>query len=106
MTVDSALKPFRFMAYVVGVMLLVLTTCIVLRYGFDIEGPSKVVSPIHGFLYMVYLVAAVNLGMKARWSWGYILGVMLAGTVPFLSFVFERRVTDRVHRELAAQATA
>ncbi|WP_204042945.1 DUF3817 domain-containing protein [Acrocarpospora phusangensis] len=103
---DSALKPFRFMAYVVGVMLLVLTTCIVLRYGFDIEGPSKVVSPIHGFLYMVYLVAAVNLGMKARWSWGYILGVMLAGTVPFLSFVFERRVTDRVHRELAAQATA
>ncbi|GAA0396820.1 membrane protein [Acrocarpospora corrugata] len=103
---DSALKPFRIMAYVVGVMLLVLTTCIVLRYGFDIEGPSKIVSPIHGFLYMVYLVAAVNLGMKARWSWGYILGVMLAGTVPFLSFVFERKVTDRVHRELAAQAAA
>ncbi|GAA0981817.1 DUF3817 domain-containing protein [Acrocarpospora macrocephala] len=100
---DSALKPFRVMAYVVGVMLLVLTTCIILRYGFDIEGPSKIVSPIHGFLYMVYLVAAVNLGMKARWSWAYILGVMLAGTIPFLSFVFERRVTDRVHRELAAQ---
>ncbi|WP_214109985.1 DUF3817 domain-containing protein [Acrocarpospora catenulata] len=98
---ESALKPFRVMAYVVGVMLLVLVTCMVLRYGFDIEGPSRVVSPIHGFLYMVYLVAAVNLGMKARWSWPYILGVMLAGTVPFLSFLFERRVTDRVHRELA-----
>ncbi|MDP9862595.1 MULTISPECIES: DUF3817 domain-containing protein [Streptosporangium] len=102
MTVESALKPFRILAYVVGVMLLVLVTCIVLRYGFDIEGPSKVVSPIHGFLYMLYLVAAMNLGMKARWSWPYVVGVMLAGTVPLLSFVFERKVTRRVEAELAA----
>lgn len=99
---ESALKPFRILAYVVGVMLLVLVTCIVLRYGFDIEGPSKVVSPIHGFLYMLYLVAAMNLGMKARWSWPYVVGVMLAGTVPLLSFVFERKVTRRVEAELAA----
>ncbi|MER7206840.1 DUF3817 domain-containing protein [Streptosporangium sp. NPDC000239] len=99
---ESALKPFRILAYVVGVMLLVLVTCIVLRYGFDIAGPSRVVSPIHGFLYMLYLVAAMNLGMKARWSWPYIVGVMLAGTVPLLSFVFERKVTRRVEAELAA----
>jgi integral membrane protein len=105
MTVDSALKPFRILAYIVGVMLLVLVTCIVLRYGFDIEGPSKIVSPIHGFLYMLYLVATMNLGMKARWSWPYIVGVMLAGTVPLLSFVFERKVTRRVETELAAAPT-
>ncbi|ACZ84524.1 uncharacterized protein Rv1342c [Streptosporangium roseum] len=102
---DSALKPFRILAYIVGVMLLVLVTCIVLRYGFGIEGPSKIVSPIHGFLYMLYLVAAMNLGMKARWSWQYIVGVMLAGTVPLLSFVFERKVTRRVEAELAAAPT-
>ncbi|WP_433252793.1 DUF3817 domain-containing protein [Streptosporangium sp. CA-135522] len=102
MTVESALKPFRILAYVVGVMLLVLVTCIVLRYEFDVEGPSKIVSPIHGFLYMLYLVATMNLGMKARWSWPYVVGVMLAGTVPLLSFVFERKVTHRVEAELAA----
>ncbi|WP_329090740.1 DUF3817 domain-containing protein [Streptosporangium sp. NBC_01469] len=102
---ESALKPFRILAYIVGVMLLVLVTCIVLRYGFGIEQPSKIVSPIHGFLYMLYLVATMNLGMKARWTWPYILGVMLAGTVPLLSFVFERRVTHRVESELAT-ATA
>ena len=99
---ESALKPFRVLAYIVGTMLLVLVTCIVLRYGFDIEQPSKIVSPIHGFLYMLYLVATMNLGMKARWSWPYIVGVMLAGTVPLLSFVFERKVTRRVEAELAA----
>jgi len=105
--VESALKPFRILAYIVGVMLLILVTCIVLRYGFGIEQPSKIVSPIHGFLYMLYLVATMNLGMKARWTWQYILGVMLAGTVPLLSFVFERRVTRRVESEIAtAAATA
>ncbi|MEU6997171.1 DUF3817 domain-containing protein [Nonomuraea sp. NPDC046570] len=98
---ESALKPFRVLAYIVGVMLLVLCTAIVLRYGFDVEGPSKVISPIHGFLYMLYLVAVLNLGMKGRWSWGYMVGVMLAGTVPFLSFYFERRVTKRVQTSLA-----
>lgn len=98
---ESALKPFRVLAYIVGVMLIILVTCIVLRYGFGIEGPSKVVSPIHGFLYMIYLVTVMNLGMKARWTWPYILGVMLAGTVPLLSFVFERKVTRRVESELS-----
>ncbi|TXK44117.1 DUF3817 domain-containing protein [Nonomuraea sp. C10] len=77
-------------------MLLVLCGGMVLRYGFDIPGPSKVISPIHGGLYMLYLVAVMNLGMKARWAWPYMLGVMLGGTVPFLSFYVERRVTQRV----------
>ncbi len=102
MIVESALKPFRVLAYIVGTMLLVLCTAIVLRYGFDVPEPSKIVSPIHGFLYMLYLVAVMNLGMKARWNWGYMLGIMLAGTVPLLSFYVERRVTTRVREAIAA----
>ncbi|WP_219472353.1 DUF3817 domain-containing protein [Nonomuraea rhizosphaerae] len=98
---ESALKPFRALAYVVGVMLLVLCVAMVLRYGFQIEGMSKIVAPIHGFLYMVYLITVMNLGMKARWSWPYMLGIMLGGTVPFLSFYVERRVTSRVQTALA-----
>ncbi|WP_113703438.1 DUF3817 domain-containing protein [Nonomuraea lactucae] len=99
---ESALKPFRALAYIVGVMLLVLCAAMVLRYGFGNPAMSKVVAPIHGFLYMVYLVTVMNLGMKARWSWPYMLGVMLGGTVPFLSFYVEHRVTQRVRAELAA----
>ncbi|MEU8250852.1 DUF3817 domain-containing protein [Nonomuraea sp. NPDC048916] len=101
---ESALKPFRVLAYIVGVMLLILCVAMVLRYGFDIAGLSKIVAPIHGFLYMVYLVAVMNLGMKARWNWPYMLGIMLGGTVPFLSFVVERRVTERVRGAQTAEA--
>jgi integral membrane protein len=100
--VESALKPFRVLAYVVGVMLLVLCVAMVLRYGFGLDGMSKIVAPIHGGLYMIYLITVMNLGMKARWSWPYMLGVMLGGTVPFLSFYVERRVHGRVRAELSA----
>jgi len=93
---ESALKPFRALAYIVGVMLLVLCAGMVLRNGFDMPALSKIIAPIHGGLYMLYLVAVMNLGMKARWSWPYMLGVMLGGTVPFLSFYVERRVTQRM----------
>ncbi|AQZ66466.1 Putative membrane protein [[Actinomadura] parvosata subsp. kistnae] len=99
---ESALKPFRVLAYVVGCMLLVLCVGMVLRYGFGEDAMSKIVAPIHGGLYMIYLITVMNLGMKARWSWPYMAGVMLGGTVPFLSFYVERRVTQRVQNALAA----
>ncbi|MEV0159525.1 DUF3817 domain-containing protein [Nonomuraea fuscirosea] len=99
---ESALKPFRALAYVVGVMLLVLCVGMVLRYGFDQPAMSKIIAPIHGGLYMIYLITVMNLGMKARWAWPYMLGVMLGGTVPFLSLYVERRVTQRVQTALAA----
>lgn len=99
---ESALKPFRVLAYVVGVMLLVLCVGMVLRYIVGVTWwPSLVIAQIHGFLYMIYLVAVMNLGMKARWSWPYMLGIMLGGTVPFLSFYVERKVTYRVQTALA-----
>ncbi|MEU6431323.1 DUF3817 domain-containing protein [Microbispora sp. NPDC046973] len=100
--VESALNFYRVMAYIVGVMLLVLCAAMVVKYGFDSGTMVAVVGPIHGFLYMVYLVAAINLGLiKARWSVGYLLLVLIAGTIPFLSFVLERNVTERVRRRIA-----
>ncbi|KAB8197494.1 DUF3817 domain-containing protein [Nonomuraea phyllanthi] len=101
---ESALKPFRVLAYVVGCMLLVLCVAMVIRYGFGNPALSKIIAPIHGGLYMLYLVAAMNLGMKARWSWQYMLGVMVGGTVPFLSFFVERKVSRRVQADQAAVA--
>jgi integral membrane protein len=93
--VSGALTRFRVIAYLVGVFLLVLTVGVVLRYGFDYPALSETVSPIHGFLYMLYLVAVLDLGRRARWSPKRMILVMLAGTVPFMSFFAERAVTRR-----------
>ena len=93
----GALGRYRVLAYVVGVMLLVLVlVAMPLRYLADVPEVSAVVSPIHGFLYIVYLLAAFDLALKARFTAKGTVLVLLAGVVPFVSFVAERRVTARV----------
>jgi integral membrane protein len=92
---SGALIRFRIIAYLVGTILILLTIGVVLRYGFGYPTLSKTVSPIHGFLYMVYLVAVFDLGRRVDWSLRRMVLVMLAGTVPFLSFYAERVVSTR-----------
>jgi integral membrane protein len=102
--VESALKRYRVAAYVVGVFLLILTlVAMPLKYLAQESALVAIVGPIHGFLYMVYLVLAFHLSILARWSFRYTLAILVAGTIPFLSFVAERKVTHRVR---AAQAAA
>ena len=90
--IRARLTFFKVMAVIVGCGLLLLVLGVILRYGFGHPTLSKTWSPIHGFLYILYLVATALLGVRARWSLSRIVGVMLAGTVPFLSFWMERRV--------------
>ncbi|MGH4011058.1 MAG: DUF3817 domain-containing protein [Pseudonocardiaceae bacterium] len=86
-------------AYATGVMLLVLTLSMVLRYGFADE---RLVwsGPVHGFLYMGYLVCTVLLGTTVGWRPGRMVLVALAGTIPLMSFVAERSVTREVRAGL------
>ena len=98
----GALTRYRVMAYVVGVWLIVLVlVAMPLKYVWDRPGLVEVVGPVHGFLYMAYLVTVLDLAFRARWSPVKTVLVMLAGTVPFVSFVAERRVT----REAAPAVT-
>ena len=102
---NAALTRYRVMAYIVGVMLLVLV-CVAmpLKYFGGNPEASKIVSPIHGFLYIVYLLAALDLAVKVRWKAGRTILLMLAGAVPFLSFVMERKVTHEVQERFLAEA--
>ncbi len=99
----AALQRYRVIANVVGVVLVVfLLVAVPLRYLGGEPRLSETISPIHGFLYVVYLGVTVDLARRAGWSTTRTLLVALAGTVPFLSFVVERRMT----RDVLAHTTA
>lgn len=103
----SVLTRYRVMAYVTAVMLLVLCTCMVFKYGFDMgEDTTLAVSQVHGFLYIVYLVFAFDLGSKAKWSFGKLLWVLLSGTIPFAAFFVERKVTRSIEPLISGPAPA
>lgn len=104
---SAALTRYRVAAYVVGVVLIVLVlVAMPLKYLADDPTLVHYVGQAHGFLYLAYLVLAFDLGLRATWSWTRLAMVLLAGTVPFLSFVVERKVTAWVRVAAAAPPTA
>jgi integral membrane protein len=87
----GALGRYRVMAYVTGTMLLLLCLEMVLKYGAHNDALDWI-PRLHGFVYMVYLVTVWDLWSRMRWSWGRLVTMVLAGVVPVMSFVLERRV--------------
>jgi integral membrane protein len=110
--VRSALTRYRALAWATGVFLLLLTLHVIVQWrqsaseglafgdapglGRWIPGAQHWVPMVHGYLYLVYVIVSVDLWFRARLPIGRTALVVLAGTVPFMSFVAERWVTARV----------
>ena len=95
----GAIVRYRIMAYIVGTGLLILVFVgIPLQYGADIPQVDSIVGPIHGFFYMVYLLAALDLARRARFTLGQMAAMIGAGFLPFLAFIIEHRVMQRLGR--------
>ncbi|MFJ1704211.1 DUF3817 domain-containing protein [Kitasatospora sp. NPDC088346] len=96
---QSVLTRYRALAYVTGVLLILLTLGMVAKYVLDVSGAAGFTTAVgiaHGWLYVVYLVLAFDLGTKAKWPIGKLAWVLLAGTVPTAVFFVERRVSREV----------
>jgi integral membrane protein len=103
----AALTRFRVMAYIVGVFLLILVVVAMpLKYLAHQPTLVAIVGPIHGFLYMVYLVTAFDLAVRAKWDFRRTLLVLLAGTVPVMSFIAERKATGWIRGRASVSPTS
>jgi integral membrane protein len=104
----GTVRRYRIMAYITGVVLMIL--CFV-GIPLQVFANNLVVvndvGTLHGILYLIYLAAAYmmtrQVGMKLASPQTII--VLLAGTIPVLTFVVERWVTRRyINPALAAAA--
>ncbi|MEU8944938.1 DUF3817 domain-containing protein [Streptomyces sp. NPDC048489] len=103
----SVLTRYRVMAYVTGVLLVLLTLGVIAKYVLDMNGAvdfTRVVAIAHGWLYVVYLVFAFDLGAKAKWPVGKQLWVLLAGTIPTAAFFVERKVSRELEPKITDDA--
>ena len=111
----AALGPYRAMATIVGVLLIIL--CLIglpLHYlspeGSQAEaigdGISQYLGVAHGWLYMIFLIAAFVLSRRAGWDLRFTAVTLLLGTVPVLSFWAEHRATRDVRARIAAESAA
>lgn len=96
---SGAFLRYRIAAWVVGVVLAFMTVVgLTWKYLLD-HGESLWYAlgwQAHGLLFMIYLVTVVDLAIRARWSPGRTVLVGLGGTIPFMSFVLERRITHEL----------
>jgi integral membrane protein len=95
-SLDGALLRYRVLAYIVGVG---LATLVFVGIPLQIAGHAELVEvagPVHGFFYIAYLLFALDLARRARFSIVEMLAMVGAGLVPILAFVIERRITHRV----------
>jgi integral membrane protein len=105
----SVLTRYRVMAYVTGVLLVLLTLGVIAKYLLQMDGAegfTSVVGIAHGWLYVVYLVVAFDLGSKAKWPVKKQLWVLLAGTIPTAAFFVERRISHELETRTAEDAPA
>lgn len=103
MKLPGDLQAFRVMSIVTGIGLLVLVlVAMPLRYLGDKPEFSVTYSPIHGAIYMVYVGVVVWVTARRGWSPFKALLVVVAGAIPFASFVVERKVIAEERAHLTA----
>ncbi len=95
----SVLLRFRVMAVIAGVMSLLLWFVdLPVAYLLDnAELKAKVawIPFVHGWVYLVYVLTAIQFAVKNRWPIFKMLALILAGTLPVASLIAERRVVHK-----------
>jgi integral membrane protein len=105
----GALFRYQLMANIVGVLVIPLFIFFFLHLAGvgSFKAELAVFGIGHGYLYIVYLIAAGLLGLKARLHVPWFILMFAAGLVPGLTFLVEWIVvTKKIHPLLAAQEAA
>ncbi|GAA4116322.1 DUF3817 domain-containing protein [Enteractinococcus coprophilus] len=127
--IRSAMGLYKFTSWLTGIFLLLLVLQMIVKYGFQrelfaggvtedgnefvlglfheqavVEGIniSLLVLIVHGWLYVLYLLACFRLWSMMRWGGVRLLAMAGGGVVPFLSFFVEKKVNHQAEAELAA----
>jgi len=98
-TSTGALTRFRLLAVLCGVNLLLLVFGYMpAKYIFDaLDNNAWIIFiPIaHGYLYIVYILTVLQIGVQKRMKFVTIIALIAAGTLPVASFIAERRITKK-----------
>lgn len=104
----AAVLRYRVMAYITGVLIIVV--CFVgipLQIAAHNTFIVNQIGTVHGFLYLVYIVFAYLLAQKLRLPVRQTVILLLAGTIPVMTFVVERwMMRTHITPALAAEDAA
>lgn len=92
-TPDRAITAFRIVAIAEAISWGALLVAMLFKYALVESAVGvRVVGPIHGMMFIGYLIATLTVGTRCRWKPSTIIIGLLAAVPPFMTIVFERWV--------------
>ncbi len=88
----------RILGFVEGITLLVLVFIAVpLKYLFDIPTLTKVIGPIHGVFFLLFVINALSVGVEQQWKFTKVTWrVIVACLIPFGTFYIDRKILRKI----------
>jgi integral membrane protein len=102
------IRAFRWTAIAEAVSWLILIVATLVKFAADAPAGVKVMGPIHGTLFLAYVLLALLLRSRLRWSGPTLLIVLAESIVPGGGFLAIRRpdLRDDAARDADAAAAA
>ncbi|MBA3264132.1 MAG: DUF3817 domain-containing protein [Thermoleophilaceae bacterium] len=92
-------RSFRITALAEATSFLALLVATYVKYGHDQPIGVQILGPIHGLLFVGYVLLAVNLAPRAGWSLRTTAMVLVGAVLPFGGYVVDRWLARRPVRQ-------
>lgn len=95
---NSPLSRLRVTGVLEGISLLVLVGIAVpVKYINDDPSLVKIIGPVHGLLFLLYVINTISVGVEHRWKFSVTTWkVLLACVIPFGTFYIDRKILRRL----------
>lgn len=91
----NALGRFRFIGILEGSSLVILLfIAMPLKYWFGMSNAVTIVGTIHGYIFLVYIVAVVYAMIVVKWPFRFTVGAVLSAFIPFGNFILDKRLKN------------
>ena len=95
MKLSTILGQLRILAILEGISFLLLIPTIILKYGFEMGLPNKIVGSIHGILFILYSLWVVYYAIKKKWNFMKTLICLAASLFPIATFIVDQRILKK-----------
>ena len=89
----TQLGRLRILAFIEGVSFLVLLFITMpMKYAFNNPAPNKAFGLVHGLLFLLYVLAVIQIKIEQNWNLRKTLLALLASVVPFGTFWADKKL--------------
>lgn len=96
--IKSKIGKLRIIGFLEGISLLILIfVAVPLKYYFGNPSLTKILGPIHGALFLLFIFNAISVGIEQNWKFKTTTWkVILACFIPFGTFYIDNKILSKI----------